>query len=157
MYSLQQYLSFAETIIKKMGPSSLLTDENISHVAQSAMIRESKFDETRGMSKKKYIILMMTYAVKKLRYLHRQNKDISNCQEFLEFSNSGINPEQEAIQRDIIDVLSKKLSKLHYLAIHRYFLDGMTLQEIADEDGCTRENVRQLVNIGLQKARELVC
>lgn len=157
MYNLQHYLSFAETMIKKMGPSSLLTDDNIGYVAQSAMIREHKFDDTRGISKKRYILIMMTYAIKKLRYLHKQNRDINNCQEFLELSNSKNNPEQEAIQRDILDILSKKLSSLHYQAICRYFLDGMTMQEIANEDGCTRENIRQLINSGLQKARQLVC
>lgn len=157
MYSLQQYLSIAEKIISKMGPSSLLTDENIGYVAQFAMMRESKFDPSRGISKKQYVSIMMSYAVKKLRYLHKNNRNLTNCQSLIEFSHVSQNPAWKAMYEDIIDVMKKKMNPIHYNAIFRYFLNGMTLQEIASEDGCSRENVRQLISLGLEKARELVC
>ena len=163
------------------GGNLLKNEDIISDVASAIMYADWKWDSERvgkitGKKKTKYsfrnqcaIWAIKTYMTNK----HKKKKiniidiDLQDSKEFLgsyieDYRNNDpyLETETNEYHKDI-DILVSEIMNSDILSekqkdqIQKYYIDDMTLSQIGDEYGVTREAVRQNIKKGLKIIREV--
>ena len=158
MYSLKEYLDLAEQTIKRSKIRALLTDENIGDVANYGMVKNSQFDESRGTSRTSFIQMMMKYKVMKVCEAYKRTgfRYKSNTDEYFDNLNSTKSHVSEVENKDLLNRLEEYLGERDFGILSKYYVQNMTLQEIGNELGSSRENARQLLENRIKKSREFL-
>jgi RNA polymerase sigma factor (sigma-70 family) len=158
LFSLSKYTTLAKLALAKTKNPTLLSDENIGYVASFAMNKDKQYNPDRCSSKLKFTRIMMNYAVGKV--IEKKNKESnvrSNMDEYLySKSTKNTNPETIVSNKELIDIVRNQLSAKQFSFLEKHFIEGRTLEEIGNEFGCTRENIRQQVSKALANARRIL-
>ena len=154
MLTLDEYLRISKSIIKKHGYSKMLKDEDaISYVATSLMKADSKYNGTYG-SIEGFRGLYGRYAIKNWIDRYVKNKKTINITENMAFCLKSIDSTFGNV------ALNEILGYIDTLPIHQkdaismYFYEKMTLQEIADKTGITRQGISLRIRTAINKIRE---
>ena len=158
MFSLSKYTTLAKLALAKTRNPLLLSDENIGYVASFAMTKDRQYNPDRCSSRLKFTRIMMNYAVGKV--IEKTKKDgitRSNMEEQIlgkiTYKN---NPEFIVANNELISLVREHLPAKHYSFLEKHYIEGRTLEEIGNEFGCTRENIRQQINKALEHARRIL-
>lgn len=144
----KEYLKFATKIAYQYKRH--LDEDCISDIFNALVLANNKWDG-RG-EKNLYMAQQGKYAA--MRYLDKLKNQVKmvDIYNILQPS-SDLNPVHEAIRNESIEKLSSILNDNEYKCITMRFLDNMKLQEIGDILGCTRENVRLIINKAINKTK----
>jgi RNA polymerase sigma factor (sigma-70 family) len=154
--SLYEYLKQAKKIMMAEGYGHLVFNEDaVADVAQRMMFADQTWDETKS-DRKTWRYNQAKYGIWKfLKKLSQDKKRVRisldsplftkhDANESLSSFISDTRLEDRSYQYDkICDVAHRVLPPEEQKCFRLYYQDGITLQGIADQQGCTRENIRQ--------------
>lgn len=174
---------FAPKIYNGLSKEMLKNEDAIADVAYAIMLADWKYDENRtgkitGKKKTRYsyrnqcaIWAIQTYATKNKKrknILSIDNQILSdekNTYESLLSDDDGcqpfdniINKEQTELTNDLVKMIfdSNILTDKQKSQLKMYYFDDMTLQQIGDQFGITREAVRQTIKNSIKKLQEVL-
>lgn len=145
----EEYVSLAKMAIKRYNRQrgekliKYLTNEiNINFVASYIALGDWKFNKNKGTSRSTNRFSYGVYGIKKLA---QERKEMFNSGESqLSYETGYTIKKSHSLTEfeEIIDCLSEKSKEI----IRFRYLDRMTLKEIADIKGLSKERIRQLLN-----------
>lgn len=180
--SLSTYITLAKKMISKFAPKfyktlayEMLSNEDaISDVATAIMNADWKFDENRvgkdtGLKKTKYsyrnqcaIWAIKTYVSSKYKKSKPVNYDVELQ---LDTSSDSDNPLDILIEKENTNVIKECISQIlnsdlltekQKDQIQMYYFQDMTLSEIGQKYGVTREAIRQNLLKGIEQIKSYV-
>ena len=174
---------FGPKIYNGLSKEMLKNEDAIADVAYAIMLGDWKYDENRigkatGKKKTRYsyrnqcaIWAIQTYATKnkkKKNILSIDNyiqSDENNTYESLLSDNSDSQPYNNVINKEktqLTNYLVKMIFESNILTdkqksqLQMYYFDDMTLQQIGDHFGVTREAVRQTIKNSVKRLQEVL-
>lgn len=157
MLKIEYYLHLAKKTIIGSRNYQLLNDCSIREIASFGMGKHDKYDPKRCESYEKYMKIMMSYKIRRIIYdISKDKLELKPISYFNMHEDWTHNPAHKAEQSELIGIVQNRLSKRDSYVLTKYYLEGLTLQEIGDIMGVTRERVRQCVNSALLNARKVL-
>jgi RNA polymerase sigma factor (sigma-70 family) len=154
--SLYEYLKQAKKIMMAEGYGHLVFNEDaVADVAHRMMFADQTWDATKS-DRTTWRYNQAKYGIWK--FLKKRSQDQKHVKIsldspiYLKYNDkislgsfvADVRSEDRSYQYDkICDVANRVLPPEEHKCFRLYYQDGVTLQGIADQQGCTRENVRQ--------------
>jgi RNA polymerase sigma factor (sigma-70 family) len=168
--TMKEYLKEARYVIIKWGDFNMLKDDDaIADVAHNLMLAEWRYDPTRGASRLTHRINYGKYAVLdiyKKRKKESRHKHITVNQAESDREEAGIiltdkgyeREEEHKISAEFVDNLlnNKCINKTQKGYMRERYINGKTLQEIADEFGVSRQAVQQSIANALKNLKKVL-
>lgn len=142
------YLKKAEELLKSYGKITPCFEE-IGEVA-GAMIKANIDFDGRGI-RSKFITCQGIYKVRNILTKRKKRQYFEDIHTY--DHPGGEDPAEILYIKEVVKILKK--SK-RYSMIEDRFFNSMTLQEIGDKNGITRERVRQIINEEMSNARKIL-
>lgn len=168
--TLESYYTIATKLVSKYAPrirnglaQEMLNNEDaMSNIVYNIILADSKFNGNGN--KYGYRKDMAIYAIKKYFNRSSQNKkkytysidqkfndDTTSLSSSLE--DNKLSPAQKLEISEYIDYVLDKVSAKQADYLKKYYLDGMSLTEIAKEKGISRQAVHNVIQLALKKIR----
>ena len=127
--------------------SNAIDPDDLSSVSHETLWRcINKFDSSRGSKFTSYLYQQLNYAFKnQLKY---DSKNKSYATDNIERSTS------DEIRLEVMDLISSMPEDLGTVLRQR-FIDNMTIQEIGNTNGYSRETARRRIKKAFRKCKEL--
>ena len=172
---------FGRNMYVGLSSEMLYNEDAVADVAHAIMMADWNYDETRtgkktGKKKTRYsyrnqcaLWAIQTYATKAKKKKNFflsidavMDKDNDNTFESVIEDKRQIDPRQECIYNENLELVNSLVDEIFQSNIltdkqskqlKMYYIDGMTLQQIGDKFGVSREAVRQAIKNSIAKIR----
>lgn len=166
--TLNEYLLGARRLLTKYGyPCHLKDEDAVAYVAHCMMKADQTWDGTKS-SRDTWRFNQARWAIGKLRAKKRkERKHVSLHAPIRGCGNNGTGKatflhdvleaqDNTYVYREAAEVMKQAkecLDERQYACVESYYLKSMTLQQIGDQLGCTREYVRQILKKAMNRLR----
>ena len=149
-----EYWTCAKKMISKHGYSFMGRDDLIISKIVDYMIKADNSYNGMG-TRDGWRTKQAWYAIQHLKrkhYLNRNKKFFSITQQF-DIEDKKRSTKLKEQYEDLIEVAQKVLSSRQFDCLVFYYQHGYTLQEIGDKFDLTKERIRQILKIAVEKVR----
>lgn len=153
--TLDEYWLLARRMIMKRCYSYRNDDDAISYVAHHAMLADSRYKEGIGTRDGFRVYYATMACYKWLNYVKiKRNKRIGT--ELFDMASNHNSHNDIIAYRDMVDYIktSTDITDLQRNAAVKYYVEGWTMQDIADEAGVSRQNVDSHIKSVVKKVKE---